>query len=115
MNTGAMYEGYARLTAFRNNCPKIGPFVDTSYIAEYHQIVDLLEEIGGKQLHNFRVPHSQMKPIIQGYDMDTETSRYSTERFCDSTFLLMKVEALLSFFAMVTNSSEKRPIGFAPR
>lgn len=115
MNIVALYEAYSRLDGFRRNVPENGIHIKENYVVQYHQIVDLLESVSGKQLQNFRVPPNELERLMATYNTETEQATYTNERYCERAMLLMKVDALLTFFAMQTNTSEKRPIGFTPR
>lgn len=114
MNIDDVYEAYSRLDGFRKNIPEDRNHIKENYVGQYHQIVDLLESVSGKKLQNFRVPPNEFERLMATYDSETEQATYTDERYCERAMLLMKVDALLTYFAMITNSAPKRPIGFNP-
>ena len=52
---------WARFDALRRNIP---PWLKTEQVAEYHSIVDGLQEASGEDLSAFRIPDDQIKPRI---------------------------------------------------
>jgi hypothetical protein len=94
-----LQEAYARLQALKDNLPT-GPLVEETYVQEYHSILDLLTTASGADLGNFRVPPSQVRPMLS-----------FEENSCERTFLMMKIDGILMLFSL---SSQKIQIGFKP-
>lgn len=112
MNIDNVYEAYSRLDGFRKNIPEDKNHIKENYVVQYHQIVDLLESVSEKKLQNFKVPPNELERLMATYNTETGQATYTDERYCERAMLLIKVDALLTYFAMMTNTAPKRPIGF---
>ncbi len=112
MDTTKFLEAYTRIKSFKENLQH-NPFIEEPYIIEYHSMVDLIEESTGFDLTGFRVPTNMVKPRVTSTSYKGKT--YSDELYCERPFVIMKVDAVLSFFQFQASSdSPKRPIGFKP-
>lgn len=115
MTEVAIIEAYARLKALKEHVP--GPHVDPKYVAEFHQVLDLLEQASGVSLASFRIPASEIKPVITSVRRGGGAT-YSKEPYCDRSLFDMRVDGVLTMFELITASSgagPKPPIGFHPR
>lgn len=111
-----LLEAYTRLDGFKNNIPQTPNSVQESYVHQYHLILDLLEETSKYNLSGFRVPPHEISPLIASVDAD-EGVKYTEGRFCKRPILMMKVDAVLSFFKILMNNTDntnKEIIGFRP-
>ena len=114
MNNLELFEAYSRLKSLRQNVPN-GP-IRTQFVDEFHQILDSLEEASGTDLRNFRIPASEIRPVITGSNYVTRETYYSDKPYCDYNFFVMKVDGVLTMFELFVSSSSgaKTPIGFRP-
>jgi hypothetical protein len=62
MNDFRLFEAYSRLKSLRQNGP--ADSIRAQFVTEFHQILDLLEQNSGADLKNFRIPASEIRPII---------------------------------------------------
>jgi hypothetical protein len=113
MDTVTLYEAYARLVALKNNIPDNKNIKDI-YVSQYHELIDILESSSDLSLKGFRIPDNALKRHQKSYNPNTYETTFTDERYCERSMLLLKLEALIMFFEMQTNPSEKRPIGFNP-
>jgi len=103
---------YARLEALRSNLPE-GLKVEEKYVTEFHGILSLLEKASGADLTVFRVPGEELKRRITSANPGAGTVGYSDSKFCERSFLMMKVQGVLGFFTLEL-SSPKPAMGFVP-
>ena len=106
-------EAYSRLKALKEHVP--GPYVHPKYVAEFHDIMDLLEKASGARLANFRIPGTEVKPVITSVRRGGGAT-YSDEPYCERAFFEMKVDGVLTMFEFLVTSGPgtKGPIGFNP-
>ena len=88
-----------------------GGYVAESYVTEYHDALDQLEN-AGFDLTDFRVPLSALERRSRGGNYITGETYYSPYREVEHGLFLMKVQAVLGYFTLATESP-KRDIGFA--
>ncbi len=109
-------EAYARLLALKRNLPD-GFEVQEKWVTEFHQVLDVLETEGRYALGNFRVPPSEIRPKVTSVRMATRRSpgrvTYSKDSHCERSVLMMKIDAVLTFFEF-QSTPDKRHIGFKP-
>lgn len=107
-------EAFSRLKSLRQNVPNRD--VDTKFVDEFHQVLDLLETTASIELKSFRIPASEVRPVITGGNYLTGETRYSDRPYCDYAFFVMKVDAVLTMFELLINegSGGKPAIGFKP-
>lgn len=111
-----LLEAYTRLDGFKNNVPQYLLSIPESYIQQYHLILDLLEETAKFNLSGFHVPPHEVSPLLASFSPE-EGETYTKDRFCKRPILMMKVDAVLSFFKILmdnTNNTNKEIIGFRP-
>ncbi len=113
-NQDAIICAYALLSSLRKNIdqPSITEFnsIKSSYVEEYHNALNLLEEIGMNVSH-FRIPDSELKPQLLSSSLSG--SRYSEEKYVRKSYFLSKLDAILIYFELQT-SEPKRTMGFSP-
>jgi hypothetical protein len=112
MSQDQLAQAYARLKSLKENLPKTFE-VDQKYVAEYHQILDLLEKASGGDLKAFHLAQSEIHPETSGGNYITGETHYSGRHVCERTFLAMKVDGVLGFFEIKT-SPKKKEFGFKP-
>jgi len=105
MSQQELVEAYARLKALKSNLPD-NSGVELKYVQEFHSILRLLTQTSGLDLGNFRVPDSELKPIVT-------VGNYGTVTNCQRAFLMMKIDGVLTFFE-IHSSQPKAKIGFGP-
>ena len=111
MSQQELIEAYARLKALKSNLPERSS-VELKYVEEFHSILRLLTHTSGLDLSNFRVPDSELKPIVTGGNYITGTVDYSEDSYCQRAFLMMKIDGVLTFFE-IQSSQPKPKIGFS--
>jgi hypothetical protein len=111
--TDKLMRAHARLTSLHqlltNNLR--GGFVGEQYVSEYHSALDQLGH-AGYDLGDFRVPMSSLKLRSTGGNYLTGETYYSEERQVEHGLFLMKLQAVLSYFSLATESPQRK-IGFA--
>jgi hypothetical protein len=116
MSNMQVIEAYSRLKSLRQNVPTGS--IETKFVEEFHQILELLEGASGTTLENFRIPASEIRPIVTGGNYLTGEQRYSNKPYCDYHFFVMKVDGVLTMFELLVSqgqgSSGKTTIGFKP-
>lgn len=103
-------EAMARLTALKTNLPN-PMHVQEKYVNEFHEILGLLEDASGDDLSNFRVPAIEVHPQISSWRPMSGTVTYTQDKRCDRSFLMMKIDAVLSLFQLQASGQTSR-IGF---
>ena len=101
---------FATLSSLRKNIDQMTVYnVLETYVHEFHSVLDRLEGIG-KDVSEFRIQGSLIKPLITSKRMDG-TRSYSEQKYVDKSYLLFKIDAILGYFKIITAEKPKR-IGF---
>lgn len=109
---------YSRLTALKANLPTIGWGIEEKFIKEYHYILVALEEAMEMTLGEFRIPDNELQRAMTSHTSSDpyfggeEETTYTNERYCSRDYVLSKVDALLTYFQILTSPQEKPSIGF---
>ena len=103
---------YTRLKSLKENLPDKTTTIDEKYVWEYHLIINDLEKITTSDLSEFKVPDSEIEPLLSSFNTLTGEKNYTKKRFCDKNFLLAKLDAILDYFQITHLSQEKPTIGF---
>lgn len=114
MDPVKLLEALVHLESVKDDLP-LGD-VEEKHIIHYHEILTSLARTTGFDLTTFYVPHGSLD-YQRSSSLNEELERVShdsDERYCDRSVLLMRLDALIKFFAYQTRETEKRPIGFAP-
>jgi hypothetical protein len=106
-------KAYARLTSLQQLLTKNlrGGFIGEQYVAEYHAALDQLEE-AGYDLGDFRIPASSLRLRSTGGNYLTGEKFWGKEPEVEHGVFLMKLQAVLSYFSLTTQSPPRK-IGFA--
>ncbi len=100
------------MNSLKSNLPK-SIEVDAKYVAEYHQILDQLQNSSGSDLSGFRIPANELQAAVSGGNYLTGQIDCSGREVCERAYLMMKIDGVLGFFNL--KMSAKRPdIGFSP-
>jgi hypothetical protein len=100
---------YVRLSALRKNLDKMTNYsIEETYVQEYHQILQKAEALG-LNVSDFRVSDSLLNRQLRMQSL--EGNRYSDEKYVDKAFFLSKLDAILSYFEILT-SEKPQQIGF---
>ena len=113
MTEDTLARSYARLSSLKENIAQMSRYeILDIYVQEYHAILDRLEEIG-IGISEFRIPDSLVKPTINSSwaDDDGVHNSFSEEKYVDKPYLLMKIDAILSYFKIM-NSEKSKTIGY---
>jgi hypothetical protein len=85
-------------------------------VAQFHEIVDALEEASGENLSSFRIPDSEMKrkviSIRPGRAPRGPRRWMSEERYCDVEFMRRQLEGIVSYLANLQPPPQRRKVGF---
>ncbi len=104
---------YARLGALKANLPD-GSSAEEKFVQEFHQILELLEQVSGVSLGSFWIPREELKPLVVSWNTRTGKVQYGDTLECDRAYLMMKIDGLLKFFE-IQMSGQKTAIGFSAR
>jgi hypothetical protein len=109
-----LVEAYARLKSIRQNLPDQP--VPPHYVAEYHEVLDLLELAPRVSLQGFRIPQSEVQPAEVDGNRPSGQFPSSRESYCDRGLFLMKVDAVLTMFELLVTPPDgsKLSIRFRP-
>ena len=116
MDNIILLKAWARLETFHKNLPRSD--IAENYVAEYHDILRLLEQETGQTLEDFLIPSPHLERQLSayvppGFDNDFQEERiYSNSRYCKRAFFLMRLEAAMTFFRYLLPEEAKRRIGF---
>jgi hypothetical protein len=108
-NQDELARSYAMLSSFRKNIDQIYD-VTTKYVNEYHNVLTKLEGMG-INISEFRIPDSEVTKRVTGGSYITGEKWYSDEKYVDRAYFLIKLDAVLSYFEIITSEKPKR-IGF---
>jgi hypothetical protein len=103
---------YAKLSALRKNIDQMADYrskITETYVREFHYVLDSLESLA-IDITEFRVPDSEVKPLITGSSLEGG-KRYSDDKYVDKSFILTKIDAILGYFEIITADKPRR-IGF---
>jgi hypothetical protein len=93
--------------ALRKNIPNL---IDTGLVAEYHAILQLFIDSSGEDFSSFRIPNSQLAPMITGFRVATPrypgTKFYSDEKYCERDFFQRKIDALFHYLQTVESAPQ---------
>ena len=108
---------YATLSSLRKNIEQMTSDPPEIFVQEFHNVLTTLEGIG-KDVSEFRIPDSKIAPrvtVIRTLTFaDSPKSRadYSEEKYVDKSFILMRLDAILGYFEILTSEKPRR-IGFS--
>jgi hypothetical protein len=103
---------YFTLSSLRKNVSQMVSPVPEKYAREYHAVLDRLEGIG-IDTSEFRIPDSEVTPRVRSFNTLTDETTYSKEKYCDLSFILTKLDAILGYLEIIM-SEKPRSIGFHP-
>ena len=113
-NEDELIRAYTMLSALRENINQITKNdIEETYVREFHTVLDKVEGIG-IEVTEFRIPDSAVQPIIDRPVLNRGgevIKHYSKEIYVDKSFILFKLDAILSYFEFIT-SDKPRKIGF---
>jgi len=109
MDTVKLAQAYALLTALKANLPK-NYTIEQKYVDQFHSVLNTLEKESGHKLDDFRIPSSELRRRTVMSNSLTDEKVYSETPECDRDFLLLKLDAVLTFFSIQEGG---KTIGFA--
>ena len=109
-NDDVFARAYATLISLRKNIDQMKGDPTEIFVQEYHKVLDRLEGIG-KDVSEFRIPDSAVKPRV--VSKSYRGTSYSEEKYVERALILTKLDAILSYFDIITSEKPKR-IGFSP-
>jgi len=110
-----LVRAYTMLTSLRKNIDRMttNSILET-YAREFHTVLDKLEGVG-INVAEYRIPDSEVQPIIVGprtkRSGEVEIVRYSKEKYVEKSFILMRLDAVLGYFEIIT-SEKPRKMGY---
>lgn len=111
-NQDIIIRAYALISSLRKNVdqPSITEYnsIKSSYVEEYHNALNLLEEIG-INVSDFRIPDSELQPTV--VVATSRGAKYSKEKYVRKSYFLSKLDAILVYFDLLT-SEPKKTMGF---
>ncbi len=105
----ATLKAYTLLKSLRQNLPETYE-VSKDWVDDYHSILDSIETSTGQSLKEFRVPDSDIHPQVTGGNYVTGQVSYGKLVVYPSR-LLLKVDAVLSYYTFQNSATEKPRFG----
>ena len=102
---------YAMLSSLRKNIAQLSG-VEEKYVNEFHIVLDKLEKID-ISVSEFRIPDSMVKPKVTMSHITRGGAEhiYSDEKYVDKALILVKLDAILGYFEIIT-AEKPRKIGY---
>ena len=97
----ALQKAMARLKAFKSNLPA-GHKTAQMYIEEYHGIIQAIQSETGQDLEDLKIPFDQLSSIPVSSTRGVYgpgSTKYSEEKYCDRAFLMMRLDAAITFLS----------------
>jgi hypothetical protein len=104
-------KAYALLSSLKQNIPDNFQ-VDQSWVNDFHSALQKIESATGTSLQEFRVPPQEMRRETTGGNYLTGEVHHSGRTVIERTRLLLKVDAVLTFFEYVRDQPAKGKLGF---
>ena len=107
----ALIRAYAMLSSLRKNIEQLSG-VEEKYVNEFHIVLDKLEKID-ISVSEFRISDSEVQPRVTmtKFGSGGAEHSYSDEKYVDKALILVKLDALLNYFEIIT-AEKPRKIGF---
>lgn len=109
-NNDEILRAYSLLIALKANVPDTYE-LEERWIKEYHNALAKIERATGKDLADFRLSTGDLRQSVATANCDTGELTYSDGLYCERSFLLQKLDAILTYFTESLQSNEKK-IGF---
>lgn len=109
-NRDVLVRAYAILSALRKNIEQLEYNVPEKYVHEFHNVLDKMKGIG-IDVSEFRIPDSEIAPRVTSFNRLTGERRCSEEKYVDRPLLLTKLDAILTYFEIITSEKPRR-IGY---
>ena len=104
---------WARLGALRDHLPSL---VAEPEVAEFHEILTLLQESSGEDTSPFRIRDEDVKPILTAVRPAGRRlpalKMYSQKPYCDRELMLRKISTVYAFFEGIQTPPAKPRVGF---
>lgn len=116
MDETSLLKAWARLHTFRQNLPNGS--IEETYVAEYHNILQALEQQTGHKLDDFLIPDAALEHKVSSFTPASRHNRfqaktnYTRSRYCERELFLMRLDAAITFFGYLTPEEGKKRIGF---
>lgn len=111
MDSDKILRIYTRLRALKEHLPGSSQ-LHQKYVDEYHSLIKELSDATGEELDEFSIATQEIKPKLVAVGIAGGVKHYSKDAYCERALLLMKMDALLSYFNIKYLSKEERKIGF---
>jgi hypothetical protein len=112
MDIDKLLRAISRLGALRENISNLTD-INEKYVKEYQEVIDSIEKALNIDLTEFEVPNSEVVRRITSWDPENG-SNYSDDRWCDTAYILTKVDGLKAYLNNILSREEKK-IGFEDR
>ncbi len=99
---------WAKFDGMYKNLPQV---VDEQTVADFHFILDLLQEASGEDLSTFRVPASRINPRLTSANYRTGRQTFSSESYCDRAYVLTQMDSVRGYFTNLQPPPTKPHIG----
>lgn len=107
-------EAFARLKGLRSNIPNDKYEVVGTFVQDYHEILNLLQESLNIDLSGFLVPGNMVQPTVTLSNYLTGEKTYSREPYCLGDYFRSKLDGALTMTEMLL-SKEDEKMGFKPK
>ena len=111
MNKAELEIIYSELVALKSHLPE-GLTVHEKYAQEFEETLDQLEKASGMEFARFRIPSLEFGPKALSRNLLEGTTTYAKGRYCDRSFLEMRIDKVLGFLKLQLQST-KPTLGFA--
>jgi hypothetical protein len=106
---------YAMLQSLRKNVDQMPNYsvIEETFVHEFHSTLDRLANIG-IDVSEFRIPDTLMKSKVTSGHIGADRVghfAYSKEKYVKKSIIMTKLDAILSYFEIITSDKPKR-IGF---
>jgi hypothetical protein len=93
----------ARFESFRKHIPHS---IGAERVREYHDVLELLQAAVNEDLSIFRIPDSEMRPVVTGFQMATYRNprggkTYSDKVFCDDGYFRRQIDGLAAYLLSI--------------
>lgn len=104
---------WAKFDAFKENLPS---WIGESDVAEFHSILDLLQESSGEDTSPFRIPVDAINPRITskrfGGRRHPSRTTYSNKKYCDDDVMRRKIAEVENYFRNIQPPPREPKYGF---
>lgn len=109
-NADLISRAYSSLLSLKKNIPETFA-VEEKWVNNFNSEIEKLEISLAIDLKSFKVPDSDLIKSVAAYNYVTGETDYRPGRWCEKSRLLLKLDAVLNYFAIL-NAPKGTKIGF---